>query len=259
MKYEHILYDKKDGVVCLTLNRSEVLNARNAKMRKEIIEACREIRGDGEVRAVILTGAGRAFSVGRDLKEPFERQAIANDRQIRAEEKDAEAVANLDKPVIAAINGFALGGGCELCLACDIRIAAEGARIGLPEVTRALMPGSGGTQRLARLVGKGRALEMLMTGEPVTAEEAFRIGLVNKVVPADQLIEEARRMAQKIAANGPVALRFIKEAVNRGFELSLEDGLRLETDLSLMLRTTEDFEEGRKAFVEKRKPAFKGK
>lgn len=259
MPYEHILYEKREGVAWVTINRPEVLNARSGKTRRELVAVCREVQEDPEVKVMVLTGRGRAFSVGRDLREPFEQVGLAEARRSRSEERDAEAVAGLDKPVIAAINGYCLGGGCELSLACDLRIAADDAQIGLPEAKRGLMPGSGGTQRLPRLVGRSKALEMIFTGEPVSAQEADRIGLVNKVVPKDKLLEEAEALAKKIAANGPVSLRFVKESVNQGLQMSLEEGLRLETDLALLLGTTEDSEEGRKAFLEKRQPLFKGR
>lgn len=258
MPYEHILYEKREGIGWVTLNRPEVLNARNSQTRRELVAVCREIREDPEVKVMVLTGQGRAFSVGRDLREPFEQAGLAQARRSRSQDRDAEAVASLDKPVIAAINGYCLGGGCELSLACDLRIASDDAQIGLPEAKRGLMPGSGGTQRLPRLVGRSKALEMIFTGEPVSAQEAERVGLVNKVVPKDKLLEEAEALAKRIAANGPAALRFVKEAVNQGLQLSLEEGLRLETDLALLLGTTEDAEEGRKAFLEKRQPLFKG-
>ena len=179
-------------------------------------------------------------------------------RQAKMEISDTEMIARLNKPVIAAINGFALGGGCELALACDIRVAVEGAKVGLPEVSRGMIPGSGGTQRLSRVVGLGKALELILTGSVIDAEEACRIGLVNKVVPRDELMAAAEEYAQAIATKAPVAVVFAKEAVREGYEMSLDDGLRLETDLSALLRTTEDIKEGARAFVEKRPPQWRG-
>ena len=185
MDYRAIIFERKDGIAYLTLNRPEVLNARNRQMREELIDAVTAIRADPEVRVVILTGAGeRSFSAGRDLKEAAqEKVGVVAARQAKMEISDTEMIARLNKPVIAAINGFALGGGCELALACDIRVAVEGAKVGLPEVSRGMIPGSGGTQRLSRVVGLGKALELILTGSVIDAQEACRIGLVNKVVP----------------------------------------------------------------------------
>ena len=260
MDYRAIIFERKDGIAYLTLNRPEVLNARNRQMREELIDAVTAIRADPEVRVVILTGAGeRSFSAGRDLKEAAqEKVGVVAARQAKMEISDTEMIARLNKPVIAAINGFALGGGCELALACDIRVAVEGAKVGLPEVSRGMIPGSGGTQRLSRVVGLGKALELILTGSVIDAEEACRIGLVNKVVPRDGLMAAAEEYAQAIATKAPVAVVFAKEAVREGYEMPLDDGLRLETDLSALLRTTEDIKEGARAFVEKRPPQWRG-
>jgi enoyl-CoA hydratase len=260
MDYQAILFERKKGIAYLTLNRPEVLNARNRRMREELIDAVTAIREDPEVRVVILTGAGeRSFSAGRDLKEAAqEKVGVVAARQAKMEISDTEMIARLDKPVIAAINGFALGGGCELALACDIRVAVEGAKVGLPEVSRGMIPGSGGTQRLSRVVGLGKALELILTGSVIDAQEACRIGLVNKVVPRDGLMAAAEEYAQAIATKAPVAVVLAKEAVREGYEMSLDDGLRLETDLSALLRTTEDIKEGARAFVEKRPPQWRG-
>ena len=259
-QYQAILFERKEGIAYVTLNRPEVLNARNRRMREDLIHAVTAIRADPEVRVVILTGAGeRSFSAGRDLKEAAQEQVgVVAARQAKMEISDTEMIARLNKPVIAAINGFALGGGCELALACDIRVAVEGARVGLPEVSRGMIPGSGGTQRLSRVVGLGKALELILTGSVIDAEEACRIGLVNKVVPRDGLMAAAEEYARAIAARAPVAVVFAKEAVREGYEMSLDDGLRLETDLSALLRTTEDIKEGARAFVEKRAPQWRG-
>ncbi len=259
-QYQAILFERKEGIAYVTLNRPEVLNARNRRMREDLIHAVTAIRADPEVRVVILTGVGeRSFSAGRDLKEAAQEQVgVVAARQAKMEISDTEMIARLNKPVIAAINGFALGGGCELALACDIRVAVEGARVGLPEVSRGMIPGSGGTQRLSRVVGLGKALELILTGSVIDAEEACRIGLVNKVVPRDGLMAAAEEYARAIAARAPVAVVFAKEAVREGYEMSLDDGLRLETDLSALLRTTEDIKEGARAFVEKRAPQWRG-
>ncbi len=260
MQYEHIIYQKNNSIAVITLNRPDVLNARNVKMRKELISACQEIEEDTEVRVVIITGAGhKAFSVGLDLKERSEsRVSPVEARRLRGQDADAEAVARLSKPTIAAINGYALGGGCEICLACDIRIAAEDAKIGLVEAGRGLIPGSGGTQRLPRLIGKAKALELMLTAATIDGKEAYRIGLANKVVPQEDLLAEAEKIAAKIASLAPIAVRYIKEAVNKGLEMPLEEGLRLERDLSTLIRTTEDAQEGSRAFVEKRAPQYTG-
>lgn len=260
MDYQTIKFERRDGVAHVTLNRPEVMNARNRRMREEITEAMTLIRGDATVKVVILTGAGeKSFSAGRDLKEAAREQVgVVAGRQQKLEVGDTEMIASLTKPVIAAINGYALGGGCEMALACDIRVAVEDAKLGLTEVSRGMIPGSGGTQRLSRIVGLGKALEMILTGSVIDAQEAYRIGLVNRVVPRDQLMAAAEAYAQAIVNKAPLAVIFAKEAVRKGFEMPLEDGLRLETDLSALLRTTEDIKEGARAFVEKRAPKWKG-
>ena len=260
MAYQAIIFEKKDGIAKVTFNRPEVMNARNRQMRDEIVQAMTEIRNDPEIRVAILTGAGdRSFSAGRDLKEAAqEKRPIIESRQQKLERGDTEVIANLNKPIIAAINGYALGGGLEMALACDIRVAVEEAKLGLPEVTRGMIPGSGGTQRLSRVIGLGKALELILTGAIIDAHEALRLGLVNKVVPRSELMSAAEEYARKIASNGPLAVVFAKEAVRKGYEMPLEDGLRLETDLSSLLQTSEDIKEGARAFVEKRPPQFKG-
>lgn len=261
MDYQAIKFDTKNGIAYVTFNRPEVMNARNQRMRAEIIEAMTVIRNDPEVRVVILTGAGeKSFSAGRDLKEAAQEEtAVVAARQQKLEIGDTEMIANFNKPVIAAINGYALGGGCEMALACDIRVAVEDAKLGLTEVSRGMIPGSGGTQRLSRIVGLGKALELILTGGVIDAHEAYRIGLVNRVVPRDQLMSAAEEYAQAIVSKAPLAVVFAKESVRKGYEMSLEDGLRLETDLSSLLRTTEDIKEGARAFVEKRPPRWKGR
>ena len=260
MAYQAIIFEKKDGIAKVTFNRPEVMNARNRQMRDEIVQAMTEIRNDPEIRVAILTGAGdRSFSAGRDLKEAAqEKRPIIESRQQKLERGDTEVIANLNKPIIAAINGYALGGGLEMALACDIRVAVEEAKLGLPEVTRGMIPGSGGTQRLSRVIGLGKALELILTGAVLDAHEALRLGLVNKVVPRSELISAAEQYARKITSNGPLAVVFAKEAVRKGYEMPLEDSLRLEADLSSLLQTSEDIKEGARAFVEKRPPQFKG-
>lgn len=257
-----IIYEKSDHIAVITLNRPEVLNARNLQLRQELMAACQDANDDPDVRVVILTGAGeKAFSVGRDLKEVAanpDSNPIEN-RRNRPRNNDARYVAAIEKPVIAAINGYALGGGLEMALCCDIRIAAEHAQLGLPEASRGMIPGSGGTQRLPRIVGPAKALEMMFTGQAVSAQEAYRIGLVNMVVPAGELMKAAQDMARAIMSRAPISLRFIKEAVWKGLDLPLDRGLALETDLSTLISTTEDTREGARAFVEKRAPNWTGR
>jgi enoyl-CoA hydratase len=259
--FEELLFQKRDGVAIVTMNRPSLLNARNKKLRQELMRAFRLIDRDPEIVVAILTGAGeRAFSVGMDLKEAAgDEETPLEARGTYGDISDARALAAVKKPVIAAINGFALGGGLELALCCDIRIASDTAQLGLPEALRGFIPGAGGTQRLPRLVGPARALEIMMTGERVPAAEALRIGLVNRVVPAAELMAQAETLARKIAAGAPVALRLIKEAVHRGLDMTLAEGLALEVDLSTLASQTEDSREGVQAFVEKRPPNWRGK
>jgi enoyl-CoA hydratase/carnithine racemase len=262
--YETILYRVEDRIAFLTFNRPEVLNALNRQMTREIIAACQAMNEDPDVRVAIVSGAGdRAFCAGLDLKE----RAATTDgpiaaRAVRVRPGIAQhhrAIAAVDRPTIAAIHGYAVGGGLELALACDLRIAADDAKLGLMEVRRGIIPGAGGTQRLARLVGKGHALRIALTGEPIGAQEAYRIGLVNEVVPRAELLDAALTLAQQIARNAPLATRFVKEAINKGLDLTLDDGLRLETDLSALISTTEDAQEGPRAFAEKRDPVWQGR
>jgi len=260
MTYEAIIVERQDHVATITLNRPDVLNAQNTPMRRELMAAFSALRQDEDVRAIVVTGAGeRAFSAGADIREFLEPPAPT---QFREQRKRLDYRGEMDRcpqPIIAAIRGFALGGGLELALACDIRIAAEDAQLGLTEINLAIIPGGGGTQRLPRVVGRGKALEMILTGARVPAAEALRIGLVERVVPIAELMPAALALARTLADKAPVALRYAKEAVVSGLELPLADGLRLENDLSTLLRTTEDRAEGARAFVEKRKPRWSGK
>ncbi len=263
-EYEAILYEVRDHIAFVTLNRPEVMNARNRQMTAEIVDACERITADDDVRVAVFTGAGdKAFSTGRDLKEAAADgpRSVVETRRTRLQGKGADhvAVAALDKPTIAALKGYAVGGGCELALACDIRVAGDNLKIGLMEARRGIIPGSGGTQRLARVVGRAWALELALTAEPVDAETALRIGLVTHVVPVDQVMEEAERIARLIMANAPVAVRYIKEAIVKGIELPEAEGIRLEADLSALVNTTEDAREGPRAFAEKRAPQWKGR
>jgi enoyl-CoA hydratase len=260
MAYQAIRYEAGDGVATVILNRPDVLNAMNNAMRLELLEVFTLLRTDDEVRAVIVTGAGdRAFSAGADIREFLEPSVPVRFREQRKRIDFRREMDRCPQPIIAAIRGFALGGGLELALACDIRIAAEDAQLGLTEINLGIIPGGGGTQRLPRVVGRGKALEMILTGARVPAAEALRLGLVERVVPVAELMQTAVDLARTIADKAPVALRYAKEAVVAGLELPLADGLRLENDLATLLRTSEDRVEGARAFVEKRKPRWSGR
>ena len=259
MAYEAIRYELADGVATITLNRPNVHNAMNDTMRAELTACFTELAQSTDARAIVVTGAGeRAFSAGADILEFVAPQVPVKYRDARRRVDFRAAMDRCGQPIIAAINGFALGGGLELALACDIRIAGEDSQLGLTEVNLAIIPGGGGTQRLPRLVGRGKALEMILTGARVDAREALRIGLVERVVPTAEVHTSAQALAKMLAERAPVAMRYAKEAVVKGLGMSLEDGLRLENDLSTLLRTTEDRLEGAKAFLEKRKPRFTG-
>ncbi len=259
MGYETLLYDLGDGVATVTLNRPEVHNAMNDRMRRELVQCFGELVTNDDARVIVVTGAGeRAFSAGADIREFVAPQVPTRFREHRKRVDFREVMDRCPQPLIAAIRGYAFGGGLELALACDLRIAGDDARLGLTEIDLAIIPGGGGTQRLSRLVGRGRALHMILTGARIDAQEALRIGLVERVVPAAEVQSTARELAKSLAAKAPVALRYAKEAVVKGLELALADGLRLEHDLATLLRTTDDRIEGAKAFVEKRKPRFTG-
>jgi enoyl-CoA hydratase len=246
MPYSTIIYTVKDHVATVTLNRPEAGKRLNLELAQELADVCRRINQDDDVYVVILSGAGdKAFCKGGGVE--------------KAGYKAAAAIAAIEKPVIAAINGDALGVGLELALSCDIRLASDKAKFGFPEVAKGLIPADGGTQRLPRIVGRGKALELILTAGTITAKEALEIGLVSRIVPGKELMPEAEALARDIAAKGPIALRFIKEAVNKGLDLTLEQGLRLEADLYFLLHTTKDRTEGITAFREKRPPKFKSK
>ena len=258
--FETISQELRGRVAILTLNRPEAMNAINMKMRGELRTALDELKRDAQVDAVILTGAGeKAFSAGMDLREFATMNAnipVAEMKRYRWEQ--GEGIAAFDKPIIAAINGLAIGGGVELTLLCDFAFAADHSSFAFGEVKRGLIPGNGGTQRLSRRVGTARALDMILTGRTVTAAEALSIGLVQYVVPQNELIEQALKLAEMMAANAPVAVRSAKAAIHRGADLTLADGLRLEQDMASFLYTTEDSKEGPKAFLEKRPAVWKG-
>jgi enoyl-CoA hydratase len=257
---ENVLYEKKGPIAYVTLNRPKVLNSLNKATIAELNAVFHDARDDAAVRGVILTGAGdKAFAAGADIGE------MAGDTPADAEDKTrhgqrlTRVIENLSKPVIAAVNGFALGGGCELAMACTIRLAAETAKFGQPEVTIGIIPGYGGTQRLPRLIGKGRALQLILTGDMIDANEAHRIGLVNEVVPGANLIARAEAILNKINANAPVAVKAAIEAANRGLDVALGEGLSIEASLFTQCFATEDTKEGVAAFREKRKPKFQGR
>jgi len=259
MAYEAIRYELADGIATITLNRPAVHNAMNERMREELTACFGELVRSEDARVVVVTGTGeRAFSAGADIREFVASQVPVKFRDGRRRVDFRAAMDRCPQPIIAAIRGFALGGGLELALACDIRIAGEDSQLGLTEVNLAIIPGGGGTQRLPRLVGRGKALEMILTGARIDAREALRIGLVERVVPATEVLSSAQALARALAEKAPVALRYAKEAVVKGLGLPLEDGLRLENDLATLLRTTDDRIEGAKAFLEKRKPRFTG-
>lgn len=257
---ENILVDRSEGVATITINRPKVLNALNSQTLDELRRVVLHCRQDDAVRCVIVTGAGeKSFVAGADINELSVQSPTGGREHARAGQHILDLIENLGKPVIAAINGFALGGGCELAMACTVRIAADTARLGQPEVNLGIIPGYAGTQRLARLVGRGRALELLLTGDHVTAAEAHRLGLVNRVVPAAELMTEARKLAATLASKAPVAVRYILDAVNKGLDMAFPDAQIFEATLFGLVSSTEDMREGTRAFLEKRKAEFKGK
>jgi enoyl-CoA hydratase len=260
LTYDTLMVETKDGVAVVTVNRPDKLNALSDRTMEELGRAFDSLAEDEAVRGVILTGAGeKAFVAGADIGELATQSPVeGRERSIRGQ-RVLDRIEGLGKPVVAAVNGFALGGGCELALACHVRVASEGARMGTPEVKLGIMCGYGGTQRLPRLVGKGRALELLLTGEMVDAQEALRIGLVNRVVPKEKLLAEAEALLRKMLANGPVSLRFTLAAVNDGLEMPLDEAQRAEATLFGLICSTGDMKEGTKAFLEKRPPKFQGK
>ncbi len=260
MGYENLIYEKKDGIAWITFNRPKVLNALNRKTVEELREALTDARDDAGVRVLILTGAGeKAFVAGADIGELSQQTAVNGKEFSLFGQGVFHLLETMGKPSICAINGFALGGGCELALTCTIRIASKTARLGQPEAKLGILPGYGGSQRLARLCGKGVAHELCLTGEMISAEEAQRIGLVNHVYEPAELLPAAEAMAKKIVANGPLAVKFTMEAIERGVEMPLEEGLFLEATLFGVACATEDMREGTKAFLEKRPAQFKGK
>lgn len=260
MSFDNLLLERDGAVAVLSINRPKVLNALNTRTISELREALLELQGDAGVRAVILTGAGeRSFVAGADITEFANAAGVQLKEYAERGQHVLDLIEHMGKPVIAAINGYALGGGCELAMACTLRVAADTARLGQPEIDLGAIPGFAGTQRLTRLVGKGVALDLLLTGRQITADEAIRIGLVNRVVPAAGLMSEAKALAQALAAKAPVAVRYILESVHRGFDAPFGQAQSLEAALFGLVASTDDMREGTAAFLEKRKAHFTGR
>lgn len=258
-RFANILYEKRGATAWLTVNRPDKLNALDSATVNEIRDAMLDARDDRDIKGVILTGAGKSFVAGADINHLVSLDALTAEASTAVGQGVTSLIESLGKPVIAAINGYALGGGCELAMACTLRIASPYAKFGQPEVKLGVIPGYGGTQRLPRLVGKGRALQMILTGEVIDAQEALRIGLVNEVVPAESLLARAQEIADAIAANAPIATRLAMEAVHRGAETPLPEGLALERTLFAICASSEDKLEGTSAFLAKRKAVFHGR
>jgi len=257
---ENVKLEKKNKIAYVTIDRPKVLNALNMATMQELHQVFVDLKDDREIRVVILTGGGeKAFVAGADINELAKNNPVEAKAYTHRGQAVLDLIENLGKPVIACINGFALGGGCEIAMACTMRLASENAKLGQPEVKLGIIPGYGGTQRLPRLVGAGRALQMVLTGEMISAQEAHRTGLVNEVVPADRLIARAEEIAGKIIANAPLAIQYCLEAVNQGMNMTLEKGLFLEATLFGMCSATDDKKEGTTAFLEKRPANFQGK
>ncbi len=257
--YETILVEKNENIAVITINRPDKMNALNSKVHEEGVAALDELRTDAEVRAVIFTGAGeKSFIAGADISE-FKGNTPVTQRAVFQSKTLFNSIDTFPKPVIAMINGFCLGGGCELALACDIRIAGENAKFGQPEINLGIIPGGGGTQRLTKLIGEGKSMEMILTGDMIDAATALNLGLVNHVYPAEELTEKTMKLAEKIASKSPIALQMAKEAVKTASKSNLDEGLKREVDLFAITFSSEDKEEGVAAFLEKRKPEFKGK
>jgi enoyl-CoA hydratase len=260
MTFDNLLIERDEAVAIVTFNRPKVLNALNTQTLTELASAMQSFKDDPGVRAIVITGAGeKSFVAGADINELAVLSPVAGKEHARRGQQIFDAIEQLGKPVIAAINGFALGGGCELAMACTLRIAADTARFGQPEINLGLIPGYAGSQRLPRLVGKGMALEILLTGDMISAQRACEIGLVNRVVPAADLLGEAKKLAHTLAAKAPIAVRYILDAVHQGLETPFAQGEYLETALFGTIASSEDMREGTKAFLEKRKAAWQGK
>ena len=257
---QNILYEKKGPIAYATLNRPKVLNALNQAVFAELRATFEDVRDDSNMRGVLLTGSGeKAFAAGADIAEMSSYTASQAEEATRRAQSVTELIENIGKPVIAAVNGFALGGGCELAMACTIRIAAESAKFGQPEVKLGIMPGAGGTQRLPRLVGKGRALQLILSGEVISAQEAYRTGLVNEVVPLSDLMSRSEAILNQILANAPLGVKFSIDAVNKGLDGSVSEGLLIEASLFGICAGSDDKKEGTSAFLAKRAPQFQGR
>src|SRR5882724_5802255 len=260
MTYENLLLEKKNSIAYVTVNRPKVLNALNMATMEELRTIFTDIKNDVSIRVAILTGSGeKAFIAGADIGELAKQDAVTGKEYTHRGQSVLDLIENLGKPVIACVNGFALGGGCEIAMACTMRLASETAKLGQPEVKLGIIPGLGGSQRLPRLVGKGLAMQMVLAGEMITAQEAHRIGLVNEVTAPGELIPRAEAIAAKIIANAPLAVQYVLEAVNKGMEMTLAEGLFLEATLFGVCCATEDKKEGTAAFLEKRAAGFKGR
>ncbi|HEX2450009.1 MAG TPA: enoyl-CoA hydratase-related protein [Gemmatimonadales bacterium] len=258
--YSTLLFEPDGGIARVTINRPDKLNALNAAVIGELAQAVERIESDPEIRGVVLTGAGaKAFVAGADISELVSQGPLDGKERALAGQRMMRRLERCGKPVIAAVNGFALGGGCELAMACHLRLASESARFGQPEVKLGIGPGYGGTVRLPRLIGKGRALELLLTGAMIDAQEAWRIGLVNRVVPADRLLPESETLLRTILDQGPLAVRSVLECVEIGYDLSVDEALLLEANHFGLLSATADMREGTTAFLGKRKPVFAGR
>jgi enoyl-CoA hydratase len=260
MTFEHLLFDRVRAVAVVTINRPKVLNALNTQTVDELRRVMLECRRDEGVRVIVLTGSGeKSFVAGADINELAVQTPTSGREHALEGQHVFDVIENLGKPVIAAVNGFALGGGCELAMACTLRIAADTAKFGQPEITLGLMPGYAGTQRLTRLVGRGKAMELCLLGAPISAEEAMRLGLVNRVVPAADLMAEAQTLAEQLARNAPVAMRYIISAINKGAEMPFAEACQYEATLFGLVASTDDMREGTTAFLEKRKAEFRGR
>ena len=260
MSFDNLLVEREPRIAVLTIQRPQRLNALDSRTLDGLREAFLSLQHDDQIHCVILTGAGeKAFVAGADINELAQDTPDGARRRAVAGQSVFDLIEGLGKPVIAAVNGFALGGGCELAMACTLRIAADSARFGQPEINLGIIPGFAGTQRLVRLVGKSKAMEMIVTGAPITAQDALACGLINRVVPAAELMKEARALAADLASKAPVALRYAMDAVNRGAEMPFADACQLEATLFGLVTATDDMREGTAAFLEKRKPTFKGR